>query len=479
MAMRRLLCAALFVCLGVGWAPAQDSSAPPSVSSSPGLSPPATVSLVVPDGTVLQVALEKETKVKKVGQPIEGLLVEPVYAFDQQVIPVGSKVRGRIVEIQGPTRKSRFLAALSLNFTPARMVRVEFDEIILPDGKHIPMKSAVVPGSGRTIRLVTTADNEKQRTAKDLATQRMREGVREAKRKWNAAMKQVKEPGKMRRLGRAVVAQLPIHPQYLDAGTVYFLELQEPLDFGTKLAMPPAAASDEDSLPPCSLLAHAQLLTPLDSATTPKDAPVEAIVTRPLFSGDRLLFPQGSLLKGSVVRVQPARSFKRNGQLRIGFTELSLPGEPPQEVTTSVEGIQAGEVENISLDSEGGTKSTSPKKRYVFTGAAVALAVASYEDSDVEDGVSSSSGNASQGATGGAVAFRLIGMVVGALVRSPSFSLGMGIFGAGRSAYSNFIARGRDVTFPKGTAVEVGFWLKENCDNSTHAPEPSGSRGNQ
>ena len=105
-------------------------------SSTP-VSPTAeTVSLTVPKGIVLQVALDREVRIRKVGQPIHGLLVEALYAFDQEVVPVGSEVLGRITEIQGPSRKRRVWAALNMNFTPVRKVQVEFDEMVLPDGSQ-------------------------------------------------------------------------------------------------------------------------------------------------------------------------------------------------------------------------------------------------------------------------------------------------------------------------------------------------------
>jgi hypothetical protein len=389
-------------------------------------------------------------------------VVEPVYAFDQPVVPVGSEVLGRITEIESVSGTKRFLAALNVDVTPAREVQVEFDEIILPDGTHIPIETAVTPGSGRPLQLVTTVDNGKK-SAKDAASQRMKEAIQEAKRKWRAAMKQVKEPGKMHRLGRYALAQFPVHPQYLDAGTVYFAELKEPLDFGRKPLPPPTASSADDPPPPCTLLAHAQLLTPLSSATAQKDAPVEAVLSQPLFSGERLIFPQGTLVKGTVVQAQPARHLARNGKLRIVFDELVPPGGVEQEVAANLEGVQAGTGQRVKLDLEGGTRSTSPKTRYLTTGLAVGLAVVSYEDRDLEDGVTDTRGNASQGAAGGAAGFKLVGIVVGAFVRSRPLALGMGIYGAAMSGYSHFLARGREVVFPKGTAMEIGFRLTQDC----------------
>jgi len=423
----------------------------------------------VPSGTTLQVALDEEVRVKRVGQPIHGRLVEPLYAFDREVVPVGSEVLGRITEIEGVSGTKRFLAALNVDFTPTRKVQVEFGEIILADGTHIPMESMVTPGSGRPIQLVTTVDNGRKKSAKDAASQRMKEAIQEAKRRWQAAMKQVKEPGKMRRLGRYAVAQLPVHPQYLDAGTVYFAELTEPLDFGRNPLTAPTVPSTEDPPPPCSLLAHAQLVTPLSSATAQKDAPVEAILSQPVFSAERLIFPQGTLVKGTVVQAQPARSLARNGKLRIVFHELVPPAGTQQEVAANLEGVQAGTGQRVKLDLEGGTRSTAPKTRYLTTGLAVALAVVSYQDRDFEDGVTDTRGNASQGAAGGAAGFKLVGIVVGAFVRSRPLALGMGIYGAARSGYSHFLARGREVVFPKGTAMEIGFRLTRDCRDPAKA----------
>jgi hypothetical protein len=39
------------------------------------------------------------------------------------------------------------------------------------------------------------------------------------------------EPGRIYRAKRYLLAQFPVHPQYIDPGTVYFAELQAPLDF--------------------------------------------------------------------------------------------------------------------------------------------------------------------------------------------------------------------------------------------------------
>src|ERR1700676_3925494 len=51
-----------------------------------------TVALIVPKDTPVQVALDNEIRVEKVGQALHGRVVEPVYAFDKIVLPVGTEV---------------------------------------------------------------------------------------------------------------------------------------------------------------------------------------------------------------------------------------------------------------------------------------------------------------------------------------------------------------------------------------------------
>jgi hypothetical protein len=49
----------------------------------------ASVSLIVPSGRALRVALRENTTVHRIGQVVTAQLVEPVYAYDRVVLPVG------------------------------------------------------------------------------------------------------------------------------------------------------------------------------------------------------------------------------------------------------------------------------------------------------------------------------------------------------------------------------------------------------
>jgi type IV secretory pathway VirB10-like protein len=435
--------------------------------------PPQSVALSVPKGTPLQVALDQEIRVKKVGQPIHGRIVEPVYAFDHIVIPVGSEVAGQVTKIGTISGGKRTMAALDADFTPVRTVEVNFHHLVLADGRRFQLQANVAPGSGQVIRFVAAAEGkEKRKGVKDAASEKTKQAKEQAKQEWDNAMKQLKTPGRMHRLKRYVEAQLPIHPQYIPAGTVYFAELTTPLDFGTELMTPQMAASLGGPLPPGSVV-HARLVTPLTSATTQKGEAVEAVMSQPLLDGERhLILPQGSRLKGTVRQVQPARRMKKNGQLRIAFQQLIPPDGMEQKVEATLEGVQSGKDANVKLDPEGGAEATTPKTRYLATAISLTLAAASVRsDQDVDHGVARGGGDASARAAGGLGGFKLVGMALGVAVHSRPLGYTMGAYGAGMSLYSHFVARGNDVVFPKDTAMEIGIGTRQEGSGPTSAPE--------
>ena len=214
------------------------------------------------------------------------------------------------------------------------------------------------------------------------------------------------------------------------------------------------------SAPPDGIFVRARLVTPLTSATSQKGDEVEAMLSRPLLDGGSLILPQGATLKGSVVQVEPAHHFSRNGQLRFVFHDLVLPGGLDQKVSAVLGGVQAGKADNLKLDSEGGAQATSPKSRYLQTGIALGLAAVSAAGDGDADVLNK--------AAGGANGFKLVGIAVGIAAHSQSLGIAMGTLGASRSIYLHFIARGRDVVFPENTAVQIGIGVRP-----APSPKPS------
>jgi hypothetical protein len=457
MMSRRVFSLFLFIWTFAGYLLAQTTAFQPQSSASNPASDTHLIAMTVANGTPLQIALDKEVHVRKAGEPIAGRVVQPVYVFDRLVIPVGTVATGRISAIDPVSGRTRTLSALNADFTPSHKLAVVFDGLILPDGRHIDLHATVVSGSGQVIRLVT-ADEHKKNVVKNAAAKKMDQ----VRAQWNNAMKQVESPGRMHVVARYAIAQLPVHPQYIDAGTLYSAEVSQPLDFGSE-SVSSSKLSAIGTQPPPGSLVHAVLLTPLNSATTAKSADVEAQLSQPLLDQERLILPAGTRLRGSVLQVRPARRLHRNGQLRIVFREVILPNGAVETVDTRLEGIQSDSADNAQLDSEGGTKSTSSKTRYLSTGASVGLAL-------IGSGGRNDVGDASPIA-GGATGFKLIGLIVGVAFRSHSYGILMSAYGGSRSIYNNFLGMGRNIVFPKDTVMEIGF------GNRTSLPMPAANSG--
>lgn len=423
---------------------------------------PAMITLEVPAGTPLPVILDKEVRIRKTGQPIHGKIAEPVYAFDKLVVPAGSEITGYVTRISGVTAMKRTLAALDANFSPSRDIEITFDRLMLPDGRRIPLHTQVSPASEGVLQFATATEaknsgkESKENAAKKLAAGKAGETKKEIGREWETAKEQVTAPGKMHRLKRLMIAQLPFHPQYFDAGIRFNAELIDPLNFGTEELSLEKVHMVGTAPAPGSVI-HAMLKTPLSSATVQKGETVEAVMTEPLLTDNQLVLPEGTLLKGSVLQVQPARRFHRNGQLRIVFHEIVPPRSAEQHVEASLEGVEVKDDQHLSLDSEGGAQTTTPKTRYLTTGVSIALAASSLAPDADAGSAGLSFGETGKSALNGASGFRLIGFVTAALARSRVLASSLGVYGASMSVYDHFLSRGLDVVYPKDTAMAIGF----------------------
>ena len=433
-------------------APAALTHPPPSAVST---AVPRTIQLIVPSGTPLHVTLIHKVRIWKVGVAVSARVLDPVYAFDRVVVPAGSEVTGQVARIVPVSKLLRTEAILNGDFTPLKNAKVEFDTLILKNGACMPLDTKVLPGIPNVIRLVTEHNGKKPglvSQAKEAIDQR-----------WRHAIDEVKAPGKIHRLEKMALAELPYRRQYLPAGTIFNAELARPLDFGA-VKLNPKETIDVGQVPPQDSVVEARLLTTLNSATVVKGAPVRALVTKPLFSSrhkKRLLIPEGTRLEGNVVQVRAARDLHRNGQLRFVIRKMEFPSGIRHRVDASVEGLEVGRGENIALDSEGGASVTESKMRYFTTPLSMAIAATSAAgDSDHHmSTLKGASGTSDAGTNGlaGASGYRLVGLALGVGVHSRALGVALGIYGAARSIYFNFLARGRNVVLAKDTPMEIAF----------------------
>lgn len=123
---------------------------------------PNLIPLTVPTGTAIKVALDQEVRIQRVGQAVHGKIVEPVYAFDRVVVPVGTGVVGKISAIDRVSKKGRIVAAMNGEFSPSRQVHIDFSYLVLANGGHVPLQTDVGPGSGGVLQFVPASERERR-----------------------------------------------------------------------------------------------------------------------------------------------------------------------------------------------------------------------------------------------------------------------------------------------------------------------------
>ena len=272
------------------------------------------------------------------------------------------------------------------------------------------------------------------------------------------AIKSIRQPGQMSRLKDAAVQQLPYHPQYLAKGTVYDVELSSPISFGRAI---PADAAPAGTAPAPDSILTARLAMTLDSSTTPRGTPFEAVITETVFSADhRVILPEGTILTGEVTRATPARRFHRNGQLRFLFERVQVPNQPSAPLLGALHAIDTSDEARVAVDDEGGATLENSKTRFIAPALALMSLHASLEgdghqlrrsgrrriDQDGGPGVGSRG-------VGGFIGMGLIGAAVSQITRP--VGIAMGIYGAARTIYTNVLGKGREVTFPADTPIQV------------------------
>jgi hypothetical protein len=417
------------------------------------IQPAARIPLTVLSGTPVRIALDQPTRISRVGEPVRGRVVQAVYAFDQEVIPAGTFAQGHVTKIDPVSAKRRSLAYANGNFTPFHKYEISFDALTFSDGKELPIKTTVSPGTAEVVHLVSDPAKEKQKNA---AARAVDNAKQEAKDKVHDTMTEINSPGRMERLKEFLLSRSPYRRQFIERGTRFNASLDAPLDFGVAMRTSEQLAGI-GSAPVNDTLLHARLVLAVSSATASHGTPVLALLTEPLFSADhRLLFPADTRLIGQVVQVKPARHLHRNGELRFIFEHIETPEGSLRPMQGSLEGLEVDREANMKLDEEGGTRATDSKTRYLSTGLAVAMAAVAARP-DVDHGTTDPTGDPTVRTGAGESGFGLAGALLSYAAKSPPISIAFGAYGASASIYSNFLSRGHDVVLPKDTPMEIGF----------------------
>ena len=421
---------------------------------------------------------------KRLGAPVEGKIIEPVFTFDREVVPVGSVVTGKVSRILPVSKWQRFRAIVNGDFTPLRNAWVELDSLTVPAGSKLPLHSEEVMGLNSFYTEPPRKKNQSvqpqnpnggilgtvKQTAKDQIN-----GAISARSRGIADI--VRGPNKKEKLIDFLWAKLPYHPQYLRRGMRFDAPLLDALQFGTE-TIKPGDLAELGAQPSADSVVRARLLTALDSASAKQGQPVEAVVSAPLFSADhKLVLPEGTRLVGSVTLAKKARSFHRGGQLRFNFQNVELPAEavnwrpaeperPLNKIQAALDSAEGSGPTPIKVDSEGGVQAQESKTRFIAPAIALVLASKAADNDAGRHDVAASGGNANvSGRTlGGLSGFGLLGAALSQT--SPYVGMAFGYYGLGWSVYSSVAARGGEVQFDKNAMMDIRFGARPPAPGS-------------
>lgn len=409
-----------------------------------------TIELTVPKGVPLRVSLKRPVNIRKIGQPIQAYLTDSVYVFDRIAIPKGSELDGHIVALTRPPASRIAAYYLNADFSPHRLAQVGFDILIMPDGWRIPIQTQTVPEIGTVLRLEANPQ-------KVTLTGRGRSFISS---QWHFVIAQVKPSAVWKRAQRMLASEWPYHRQKFATGTVFVVELQQPLDFGP-VKIPRSEEGVIGQLPSTDALAFARLTAGLSSALSAPGAPVDAQLTRPVFSSDhKLLLPVGTELQGTVIRSKPARRLHRNGRLFFKLDRVKLPSTAAQSVEMALQGAEVPESSRLQMNSEGETRVADNKESRVLRTAFSAAIANSTLDSD--SGHAGATATSENRPIGGLSGYKLVGLAIAFGARSPILSRTLGFWGTAQSVYLHFLARGQNLILPKNTPIEISFGQRVN-----------------
>ena len=409
----------------------------------------------LPAETPLALQIDQHLPMRN-GQPVRAHLLYPIYGNDKLLLPKDTIVTGSVVELRND-RSRRINAALGGDFTPFRKPVVRFNTFVLADGTCVPFTSGDAIDGAPIFRAVATPP------AKGGFLRRQFDGLLTVVRSDVAI---ITGPEKADRFVQFIYSQIPYHPQRIDKGTSWTIEIAHSVELPPDPPPPavvaivqpkrhfweePLPAADTAKNDTGSWIVQANLDEPISSETSKDGQAIRATVAEPIFNPDHTIaIPQGSTLIGAVTRAKPARKFGRTGVLTFNFRQLQIPHEETRTVETRLAG--ADSARDIALNSEGQAKSKPQDK--ITLPIILALMASRPLDQDHHDSADAGNG-LGKNAVGGAAGLGLVGTVIGLTGVSPNVAAGIGYYGAARAFYYRWVAKGQKIDFAKNTRIVV------------------------
>ncbi len=394
-------------------------------------------SATIKSGSTIEVKIDRQVRMRR-GKPVVAHTVYPLYLDNRLVLPAGTEVTGSITRLAPVSRKTRLEALQHADFTPLHQAVLSFDSFVLADGATVPVQASTSRGGIDVVRFDTRPPKPGRRPPS-----RARRLLSQFTAQERAMVTGYAGLRKWPRLKRFIFSELPLHPQYVDAGLQYTLRLSQPLSLPF-VDDPPAAkqASKAGDALQHAAIVSARLLTPIDSKTAVQGTPVEAIVTQPLLNAkNQVEVPQNTVLTGVVTQARPARGLARDGTLRFSFRQMQFPAGYTQRVQGTALAVMADRKQNLQIDAEGGAKA-QPKSTLAPIVLSLLAAEASHDDELTTDATASNG-------------FALLGHFMVLAPGSQYIAASMAAMTASQSIYNRFLRHGTDVSFPKDTRIEI------------------------
>ena len=409
--------------------------------------------ITLPAGTPLPIQIDDHLPMR-VGQPIRGQLIYPVYADNTLVLPARTIVNGTVTALRAD-HPHRINSRLRADFTPFRIPIVRFTGITLADGTTVPIVTGPATDGAPIYRLVAPPPRKGGflRQYWDMGVQFARDRI---------AI--VTGPDKKDRLVQFLYTQLPYHPQRIEKNTAWTVETsapvfiqpqsqaqaQAPVQTAEATPQPQPAATPSDPQPdtPKPWIIQAYLGDSLSSSSSKSGQQIKATVAEPIYNPDHTIaVPEGATMIGAVTHAKPARRFGRAGVLHFDFRQLVLPTGTTQNVQASLTEADSAAGQNLALDSEGQVK-PKPQDKLLVPFALILLAARPL-DQDKGDGAGGGFGKDAVASN----SLGVIGFIIGTAAGQRNLAAGIGYYGAAIPLYERWINRGRDVSFTRDTRL--------------------------